>query len=87
MLSISGSSCSLCQAYLGKKAMTAPVLRARCASSATVGPATAGAASITRRPNPHPRGHVDDYRDPEPMIEWLEKTLRYVQEKGRSSRA
>ena len=72
--SASGSSCSLCQAYLGRGDDGSVLKIARCASSTTVGLRQPRGIDHTP-PNPVSVGHVDDITDPEPMIGGS-KTLR-----------
>lgn len=86
ILIISGSSCSLCQAYLGKEGDDG----SRCSKCPLCvvrdsRPCDSPRGIDHTPPEPvSPWGMWMTVTDPEPMIEWLEKTLRYVQEKEQS---
>lgn len=78
-LGISGGSCSLCQAYMGKdpdeNAPTCSMCPLYIVRGGNACEKPAGEEALS------PWSMWMIHVDPEPMIMWLEKTLAYVQEK------
>lgn len=78
-LGISGGSCSLCQAYMGKNPDENTPTCSMCPLYIVREGNACDKPSLTEGISPWSRWRLQS--DPEPMIMWLEKTLAYVQEK------